>query len=333
MYRPQDNVGSIKAGFTRNYSQDEVNALKSYVASHTGSIGSLVDRLSGAGIPLQDIATLTKAVGQGQGVAGMMSQMGKAPNTGVDMGGGYGGVATRQGPYTPSATNPGALAGLASQMPSRMPSNAQYMDDRIPRVPSSMPMPNRIPQSAMFDDPSYGVINPGSSITQMLRDLQPQQPGSYGNHRDYDPPTTVGPQAGGYNGFGGMFPDNRFPTERIPERQPHPPRYDGYDYPQPIIPSLPPSEYMVDPYDPDPGYRVDPSTPDYNQMMPPRAPNDGISDEYYHGDPLGALIGQIQNDRVPRDQPIPIGEAMKRGGAVDISNHPTLVRMALSNRR
>jgi hypothetical protein len=111
------------------------------------------------------------------------------------------------------------------------------------------------------------------------------------------------------------------------------------DYPTPIIPSLPPSEYMVDPSRLDPvvpepmpyrshpydhGYDVDP-------MMPPRMYED--YERPMPNDPLGALMGQIQNDRVPRDQPIPIGEAMKRGGAVEISQHPTLVRMALGNRR
>jgi len=306
MYRPQDDVGSIKAGFTRNYSQDEVNALKSYVASHTGSMGSLVDRLTGAGIPLQDIATLTKAVGQAS--SGM-------PNTGVDMGGGYGGVApTAYGtaPFHGSGSGLAALAGQVERTP-RMPDNI-YPDERIPRMPRDR----------------YEDMYP------------PKQPIVRGG--DGYPPQRPLPPTGGYSGPGGMFPaqggDLDHPTPIIPSLPP--PEYmvdpyrgnpipgygphggvsNEYDYPQPIIPSLPPSEYMVDPY-----------SPDYNQMMPPRAPNDGISDEYYHGDPLGALMGQIQNDRVPRDQPIPIGEAMKRGGAVDISNHPTLVRMALSNRR
>jgi len=316
MYNPQNDVGSIKSGFTRNYSQDEVNALKSYVASHTGSMGSLVDRLTGAGIPLQDIATLTKAVGQNQGVAGMMSQMGKAPNTGVDMGGGYGGVATRQGPYTPSATNPGALAGLASQMPSRMPSNAQYMDDRIPRAPSYGPKPMRV-------DPFADAIPMTKPYQGTFDDAIPMP-----NRFPVDP-----------------FADAIPMPNRIPQSAMFDDPSQGYQNPGSSIAQMqndlyPPQQpgFMTDPYRGDPiypSYSVDPYSPDYNNnpMMPPRAPNDGISEEYYHGDPLGALMGQIQNDRVPRDQPIPIGEAMKRGGAVDISNHPTLVRMALSNRR
>lgn len=308
MYNPQNDVGSIKAGFTRNYSQDEVNALKSYVASHTGSMGSLVDRLTGAGIPLQDIATLTKAVN-------------RSPSVGVDMGGGYGGVATRQGPYTPSATNPGALAGLASQMPSRMPSGygVAGMEDRIPSAPSSMP--NRIPQSAMLDDPSLGYQNSGSSIAQMQRDLYPpQQPAS---------------STGGVYGPGGMFPS------------------------QGLNPG-----FMTDPYRGDPiypGYSVDPYTPNPSEYAP-RAPNDGISQEYYHGDPyaptpmeyaprgpdpqvsneyyhatpdnaiprdpLGELMGQIQNDNVTQQT-----QAFKNGGVAEISKHPALMKFALGNRR
>jgi hypothetical protein len=289
MYNPQNDVGSIKSGFTRNYSQDEVNALKSYIASHSGSLGTLVDRLSGAGIPLQDIAALTKSAGTGAGVAGMAASMPKSPNTGVDMGGGYGGMAPPAygtAPFHGSGSGLAALAGQVERNPyTQIDTN---IGDPIPRMP----------RDRMIFDPNDGYQNPGSrALTQ--EDIDQMKIFDDMRNRKYPTPQQPMPTTGGYSGPGGMFPS----SEQVMP-----------------IGDLGPQDFIVDP---------DRAT----QPMPPRAPNDGISDEYYHGDPLGALMGQIQNDRVSRDQPIPIGEAMKRGGAVDISNHPTLVRMALSNRR
>lgn len=264
MYRPQDDVGSIKTGFTRNYTPNEIATLKDYIASHSGSLGTLVDRLSGAGIPLQDIAALTKSAGTGAGVAGMAASMPKSPNAGVDMGGGYGGMAPTAYGTAPFHGSGSGLAALAGQV------------ERTPRMPDNIDPGERIPRA-------------------------PQ-----GRYEDLYPPQRPLPPTGGYSGPGGMFPSQ---GREI-------------DYPTPVVPSFPPSEYMVDPD------RIQPVP----EPMPPRAPDGGISDEYYHGDPLGTLMGQVADSRIPNER-LPIGEAMKRGGAVDISQHPTLVRMALGNRR
>jgi hypothetical protein len=339
MYNPQNDVGSIKSGFTRNYSQDEVNALKSYVASHSGSMGSLVDRLSGAGIPLQDIATLTKAVGQ-------------MPSTGVSMGGGYGGVATSQGPYTPSTPSQGALAGLMSQMPLRMPPSGYGvagMDDRIPRMRDPEVDPgDRIPR---YIPPSVkGYYPPSQPIGIGPQDRQPLEYGGNGY-----PPTDVGPSTGGYSGPGGMFPTPYAPTGVGPTAGG---MYGAFGmFPKDVFPTQPP--YMIDPN------RDDPTFPrQYEDFAPPRAPDGGISDEFYPGDqympnpteyaprgpeprfsneydyppqmpdnaiprdPLGELMGQIQNDNVTQQT-----QAYKNGGVAEISKHPALMKLALSNRR
>jgi len=313
-------ASTISKGFSRNYSPQELTALATHINSSTKPLGSTLSQLNNAGIPYEDLGMLLSKM---PGSRGMIAELqgqatNRMPGVGVDMGGAYGGVAPMQGPYTPSATNPGAMAGLASQMSSQMPSSygVAGMEDRIPsrmppfgygvagmedRIPREGNNPPRLPRPGYIEDPIDRIPR---YITPVDKSYYPpsqpigigpqddpsqgyQNPGSSiaQMQRDLYPPQQPiaygGDGGGGVYGPGGMFPDNRFPTERIPERR-GPFMTDPYRG-DPIYPG-----YSVDPYTPpqQPGYSVDPYTP----YMPnpneyaPRAPNGGISNEVYPGD-------------------------------------------------